>query len=147
MEPRLNPGSAAPDTYKALVALEIFLKNTGLEYSLYELVKTRASQINKCAYCLNMHTTDARAAGESEQRLYMLPAWRESSLYSPRERAALAWTESLTNISTAGAPDAEYADVAAHFNAEEQVNLTALIGMINIWNRVSIGFNTPPAEG
>lgn len=147
MELRLNASATAPETFKALYALESFLRNSGLEHSLYELVKTRASQINGCAFCINMHTQDARAAGETEQRLYMLSVWRESSLYTPREQAALAWTEALTEISTKHAPDAEYSNMAAEFSEAEQVNLTALIGMINMWNRLSIGFNVPPEEG
>ena len=96
MKPRLNPYRAAPETMKALAALEALLKDSGLEPGLIDLVKTRASQINGCAYCIHMHTRDARIRGESEDRLYLLNAWRESSLYSDRERAALAWTEAVT---------------------------------------------------
>ena len=140
MKPRMNFYQAAPDTIKALVALETQIQGSGLEKSLIELVKTRASQINGCAYCIHMHTEDARKQGETEQRLYLLNAWRESPLYTDRERAALAWTESLTLIAETHAPDDVYADVRAHFNEAETVNLTMLIGAINAWNRLAIAF-------
>ncbi len=107
MEPRLDYLAAAPAAIKAMLALEAYVKDCSLEHSLYELVKTRASQINGCAYCVHMHTRDARAAGETEERLYLLSAWRESPLYSPRERAALAWTEALTLVAETHAPDAD----------------------------------------
>ncbi len=129
----------APDAYKAMTALEAAVKASGLESSLIELVKMRASQINGCAFCIHMHSTDARKAGESEMRLYLLDAWRESSLYTPRERAALGWTESLTKIATTGAPDADYDPVRAEFSDGEIVNLTMLIGAINALNRLAIG--------
>jgi AhpD family alkylhydroperoxidase len=140
MKPRLNPYQASPETIKAVVALEDHLVNSGLERSLYHLVKTRASQINGCAYCINMHTQDARKLGETEQRLYLLNAWHESPLYTDRERAALAWTEALTLIAETHAPDDLYADVRAHFSETETVNLTMLIGAINAWNRLAIAF-------
>ncbi|HET6157608.1 MAG TPA: carboxymuconolactone decarboxylase family protein [Dongiaceae bacterium] len=140
MKPRLNPYQASPETIKAVVALEDHLVNSGLERSLYHLVKTRASQINGCAYCIHMHTRDARADGEAEERLYLLDAWRESPLYSDRERAALAWTEALTLIAETHAPDDVYADVKKHFSDDEIVKLTVLIGTINTWNRIAIGF-------
>src|SRR5690606_33264964 len=108
---------------------------------------TRASQINRCAYCIEMHTREAREAGEREERLHLLTAWRESSFYTDRERAALAWTEALTLVAQTHAPDEDYEILRAHFTAEEIVNLTLLIGAINIWNRVAIGFrNTHPAR-
>ena len=149
MKPRLDaPFKAAADTYKALVAVESAIKASGLEHSLIELVKMRASQINGCAFCIHMHSTDARKAGETEMRLYMLNAWRESTLYTPRERAALAWTESLTLIAATGAPDHDYELVKAEFSEAEQVNLTMLIGTINAWNRLAIGFRMAhPKEG
>ncbi|MFB9268438.1 carboxymuconolactone decarboxylase family protein [Bradyrhizobium erythrophlei] len=140
MKPRMNYYQAAPETIKALVAVENQIKASGLEQSLIELVKTRASQINGCAFCINMHTEDARKHGETEQRLYLLNAWRESPLYSDRERAALAWTEALTLISETHAPDADYEAVRAQFSDTELVNLTTLIGAINAWNRIAIGF-------
>jgi AhpD family alkylhydroperoxidase len=140
MKPRMNYYQAAPDTIKALVAVEDQIKASGLEQSLIELVKTRASQINGCAFCINMHTADARKNGETEQRLYLLNAWPESPLYTDRERAALAWTEALTLISETHAPDADYEAMRAQFSEAEAVNLTVLIGAINAWNRVAIGF-------
>lgn len=140
MTPRLNPAAAAPDAYKAMVALEKYIQGSGLEPSLIELVKMRASQINGCAFCLDMHSKDARARGESEQRLYLLNAWRESPLYTNRERAALGWTEALTLVAQTQAPDQDYAAMKSHFSDAEQVNLTLLIGAINTWNRIAIGF-------
>jgi AhpD family alkylhydroperoxidase len=140
MKPRMNYYQAAPETIKALVAVETQITASGLEQSLIELVKTRASQINGCAYCINMHTEDARKHGETEQRLYLLNAWRESPLYTDRERAALAWTEALTLVSETHAPDADYEAVRAQFTDAELVNLTTLIGAINAWNRIAIGF-------
>lgn len=139
---RLNAYTAAPQAMKAMVALNDFVEGCGLEHSLLELVKMRASQINGCAYCLHMHASDARRQGETEMRLYLLDAWRESSLYSERERAALAWTEALTRLSETHAPDADYEAMARHFSAEEQVNLTVAINMINSWNRIAVGFRS-----
>ena len=140
MKPRMNFYQAAPETIKALSALEAQIQASGLEKSLIELVKTRASQINGCAYCINMHTADARKQGETEQRLYLLNAWRESPLYTDRERAALAWTEAVTLIAETHAPDNLYEDVRAQFSEAETVNLTMLIGAINAWNRIAIAF-------
>ncbi|MGH8747371.1 MAG: carboxymuconolactone decarboxylase family protein [Burkholderiales bacterium] len=140
MSPRLNANLAAPDAMKAVVALDKYVHRSGLDPSLLELVKTRASQINGCAYCIHMHTRDARARGEREERLYMLSVWRESTLYSARERAALAWAESLTDISRSRAPDEVYHEVQRHFSQDELVKLTVAIGLINVWNRIAIGF-------
>ena len=140
VKPRLNPYQTAPDAMQALGALEAYVQSCGLEPSLVELVKTRASQINGCAYCINMHTADARKQGETEQRLYLLNAWRESPLYTDRERAALAWTEAVTLIAETHAPDDLYEDVRAQFSESETVNLTMLIGAINAWNRLAISF-------
>ena len=140
MKPRMNFYQAAPDTMKALMALETQIQSTGLEKSLIELVKIRASQINGCAFCINMHTQDARKLGETEQRLYMLSAWRESPLYTDRERAALAWTDAVTLIADTHAPDDLYEELRAHFSEPEMVNLTMLIGAINAWNRIAISF-------
>ncbi|WP_445501271.1 carboxymuconolactone decarboxylase family protein [Microvirga sp. G4-2] len=142
MKPRLIPFDVAAGTLKPLIELEQSLKNSGLEHSLFHLVKVRASQINGCAYCIHMHTKEARAQGETEERLYLLDAWRESPLYSDRERAALAWTEALTLIAQTHAPDEDYALLNAHFTPEEQVKLTVLIGAINTWNRLAIGFRS-----
>ena len=127
MKPRMNFYQVAPDTINALSALEKQIQASGLEQSLIELVKTRASQINGCAFCINMHTTDARKHGETEQRLYLLNAWREAPAYTDRERAALAWTEAVTLISETHAPDNLYEEVRAHFSESETVNLTMLI--------------------
>jgi AhpD family alkylhydroperoxidase len=135
MKPRMNFYQAAPDTIKALSTLEAQVQASGLEQSLIELVKTRASQINGCAFCINMHTADARKHGESEQRLYLLNAWREAPLYTDRERAALAWTEAVTLI---------YDEVRKHFSEAETVNLTMLIATINAWNRLAISFRAVP---
>jgi AhpD family alkylhydroperoxidase len=142
MKARLNPYAAAPETMKAIAAIEPVIAASGLEASLIELVKTRASQINGCAFCIHMHTKDARAHGETEERLYLLNAWRESPLYTDRERAALAWTEALTLVSETNAPDADYDALRKHFNEAETVNLTALIGVINTWNRIAIGLRS-----
>jgi AhpD family alkylhydroperoxidase len=142
MPVRLDPYIAAPEAMKALKTLEAYVRNCGLEQSLVELVKARASQLNGCAYCIHMHTRDARRHGETEERLYLLGAWREAPLYSDRERAALAWTEAITMIADNGAPDTDYALLKEHFSDEEQVKLTILITTINTWNRVNVGFGT-----
>jgi AhpD family alkylhydroperoxidase len=144
MKPRLNAYQVAPDTIKALMALENTVRGTGLEPSLIELVKTRASQINGCAFCVNMHTQDARKHGESEQRLYLLNAWREAPVYTERERAALAWTEAVTLVAETHVPDDVYENVRAQFSEAEIVNLTMLVATINAWNRLAISFRTPP---
>ena len=147
MKPRLNPYQVAPDTIKALSALEAQVQASDLEKSLIELVKTRASQINGCAFCINMHTQDARKQGETEQRLYLLNAWRESPVYTDRERAALAWTEAVTLISETHAPDDVYEQVRAQFSEVETVDLTMLVASINAWNRIAISFrSTPPVK-
>jgi len=140
MKPRLNPYQAAPDAMKAVAALETYVKGSGLEASLIELIKMRASQINGCAYCLDMHARDARANGESEQRLYLLDAWRESPLYSDRERAALAWTEAVTLGSQTRVPDEVYEEARRNFSEEELVKLTVAVATINAWNRIAISF-------
>jgi len=145
MKPRMNFYQAAPEAMKAMMALENQIQSTGLEKSLIELVKIRASQINGCAFCINMHTQDARKRGESEQRLYLLNAWREAPCYSDRERAALAWTEAVTLISETRAPDDVYNEVRAHFSETETVYLTMMIVAINAWNRVSISFRSVPS--
>jgi len=140
MKPRLNPFAAAPKTIQAFVDFSNAMAEDGVEKSLAELVKIRASQINHCAYCLHMHTREALEQGESEVRLTMLAAWAESPLYTDRERAALAWTEALTLLPETGAPDDVYAELQAHFTPEEQAKLTMLIGIINAWNRFGAGF-------
>lgn len=143
MTARLQAAQAAPGAYNAMLQLQEYVKNCGLEPSLILLVQTRASQINGCAFCLDMHTIDARAEGESEQRLYLLPAWREAPFYSERERAALEWAEAITLIANDRVPDEVYESVRPHFTDEELVNLTLAINTINSWNRLSIAFRTP----
>src|SRR2546426_7160827 len=145
--PRLNPFAAAPAPMQKWLDFGKGILQTGLEESLMELVEIRASQINGCAVCLHMHTAAARKRGESEERLYLLDAWRESPLYSARERAALAWTEALTLVSETRAPDEAFRAVQAHFTEEEQVTLTLLIVAINGWNRIQIGFRAAHPAG
>jgi AhpD family alkylhydroperoxidase len=145
MKPRMNFYQVAPETIDALNALETKVRSSGLEQSLIELVKTRASQINGCAFCINMHTQDARKHGETEQRLYLLNAWREVPVYTERERAALAWTEAVTLISETHAPDDVYEQVRSQFSEAETVNLTMLIATINAWNRLAISFRSVPS--
>ena len=140
MHARLNYVKTSPATYQALLALQAAVDKTGLDKPLLELLKIRASQINKCAFCLHMHTRDARKAGVSEERIYLLEAWRESPLYTERERAALAWAEALTLLPESNAPDDVYAEVAAQFSEPEIVELTFAIGAINLWNRFGVGF-------
>ena len=144
MKERLNYSKVAPEALKAMRELEKYVHGSGLERSLYELVKTRASQINGCAYCIDMHTKDARKAGETEQRLYALNAWRETPFYTQRERVALAWTEALTLISENDVPDSLYESARKHFDEKEMVALTMSIVAINGWNRLAIGFRTVP---
>ena len=146
MTQRLNILAAAPEGSKALLDLSAYVGGASIEHSLQELVKIRASQINGCANCLHMHTADARKAGESEERIYLLNAWRESLLYTPRERAALAWTEALTLLPETHAPDADYDAMAARFSPREQADLTLLIGVINTWNRIAVGFRVVHAN-
>lgn len=143
MTQRLDQFAVAGDLFKPMMQQEELIKASGLEHSLIELVKLRASQINGCAFCLHMHSHDARKHGETEDRMTLLPAWRDSTLYSAREQAALAWTEALTRVADTAAPDADYARVAEQFSPREQVALTLLIGAINSWNRIAIGFRTP----
>ena len=146
MKERLNYAKVSPDAMKAMRELEKYVTASGLERLLYELIKTRASQINGCAYCIDMHTKDARKAGETEQRLYALSAWRETPFYSERERAALEWTEALTLISQNNVPDSLYDSVHKHFNEKEMVALSMAIIAINGWNRLAIGFRTVPGS-
>jgi len=145
MKPRMNFYQVAPETIKALTAVETQIQSSGLEQSLIELVRTRASQINGCAFCINMHTQDARKHGETERRLYLLNAWREAPVYTDRERAALVRTEAVTRISETHAPDDAYEELRKHFSEAEAVNLTILIGTINAWNRLAIAFRAVPS--
>jgi AhpD family alkylhydroperoxidase len=147
MTQRLNPYAVAPDGVAALVAVEKYLQSCGLDQRLVLLVKTRVSQINGCAYCLHMHTEEARKLGESEARLYLLDAWYESSLYSERERTALAWAEALTHIASTHAPDDVYDRARRQFSDKELADLSIVIAMINAWNRLAIGARTAhPAD-
>lgn len=141
---RLPAFSIAADGYAVLRGVESYLRGRGLPARLMELVKVRASQMNGCAFCLDMHIKAARRNGEAEQRLYLLDAWREADLYTPAERAALAWTEALTRVAETHAPDADYEALRAHFSDKEIVDLTIAIGMINLWNRVAVGMRAIP---
>jgi AhpD family alkylhydroperoxidase len=143
MNQRLDYREAAPQGIAALRALQGYVDQCGLEHALLELVKTRASQINGCAFCLDMHTKDARAAGESEQRLYTLSAWHETPFFSERERAALAWTEAVTGIAKGAIDDALYEEVRRQFSEKEIVDLTLAVIAINGWNRLAIPFRVP----
>jgi AhpD family alkylhydroperoxidase len=147
MTPRLNPFAAAPALMQAWLDFGKVVLQSGLEDRLVELVKIRASQINGCAFCLHMHTADARKHGETEERLYLLDAWRDSPLYSARERAALEWTEALTLLSETRAPDDAYRALQAQFTPEEQVALTLMIVAINGWNRTQVGFRAAHPAG
>src|SRR3954464_4763084 len=133
MKPRFNAYGAAPQGYKAMVGLETYLASSSIETKLIHLIKLRASQINGCAYCIDMHWKDLRAIGESEQRLYGLDAWREANYYTPRERAALEWTEAVTLITNGHVSDAVYEKVRPHFNEKELADLTVAIATINAW--------------
>jgi AhpD family alkylhydroperoxidase len=142
MKPRLNPYRAAPEAMKAMVALENYVQHSGLDPSLIDLVITHASQINGCAYCIHMHTKEARARGETEERLYLLDAWRDSPLYNERERAALAWTEAVTLVRETHVPDVVYDEARQHFSEAELTKLTLCIATINAWNRLAISFRS-----
>jgi AhpD family alkylhydroperoxidase len=144
MTPRLDYGKIAPGAYKAMGALEQYLHTCGLEEPLIHLIKLRASQINGCAYCLDMHWKDLRAIGETEQRLYSLDAWKECPYYTDRERAALAWTEAVTQISRGHVPDGVYESVRPHFSEKELADLTLAVATINAWNRLSIAGRAVP---
>ena len=146
MKKRLDYGSIAPDAMKAMQGLERYVRSCGLEQSLIEMVKLRASQINGCAYCVDMHWKDARAVGETEQRLYSLSVWRETPFYSERERAAFAWTEALTLLPQNDIPDELYEHVREHFDEKEIVDLTTAIIVINGWNRFAIPFRSEPGS-
>jgi AhpD family alkylhydroperoxidase len=146
MEPRLDVTKFAPDALQSLYALERYIAKSGLDHRLMLLVKMRASQINGCAYCIDMHSKDARALGETEQRLYELNAWRETPFYTDRERAALAWTETLTLVSQSHVPDSAYQEVRKQFGEKELVDLTLLITSINTWNRLAIALRAVPGS-
>ena len=144
MTARMNPYLNNYSLVKPLIDLGTTVEGYGLEKSLMELVKIRASQINGCGVCLDMHAKEARQQGETEERVLMLSAWRETALYNEREKAALAWTETLTRLPEKGAPDDIYEAVQAVFSEEEQIALTLLVGVINSFNRIGVGFHVPP---
>ena len=146
MEHRMNPFAASPKAYQAMETLQGVVDSCGLERPLLELVKLRTSQLNGCAYCLDMHSKDARALGETEQRIYALNAWRETPFYTERERAALEWAEEVTLIAADHAPDEVYERVAKQFTPEELANLTFAIATINSWNRLCIAFRIVPGS-
>ena len=144
MEPRLDLYKASPDAIRAMLAFSAATEKLSIEKPLLELVKLRASQINGCAFCVDMHSADARKGGETERRLYALSAWHETPFFTPRERAALAWTEAVTAIATSGAPDDVHAALAEQFTEKERMDLTLAIAMINSWNRLAIAFRKMP---
>lgn len=145
MEQRLDSLKVTPDAVRAMYGLENYVAGCGLEHSLRELIKIRASQINGCAFCLDMHTKDARAAGETEQRIYALNAWRETPFFTERERAALAWAEAVTRIGN-GVPDDLYAEARKQFSEKELADLTWAVAAINAWNRIAISFRAVPGS-
>jgi len=146
MQARLDPRKAAPDAMRAMSNLHAYVGQCGLDHKLLELIKLRASQINGCAWCMDMHTKELRAAGESEQRLYLLSAWRECPFYSERERAALAWTEALTLLTEGNVPDEVFAHARGEFSEEELVKLTLAIVAINGANRINVAFRAVPGK-
>jgi AhpD family alkylhydroperoxidase len=145
MQPRIDTARVSQDAYKAMLDLQSYVNSTALEPVLHELVKIRASQINGCAFCLHMHTRDARKAGESQERLDLIGAWREAPVYSSRERAALAWTEAVTRVADTHVPDDVYDMARAEFSERELVDLTMAVVAINGWNRLMVAFRIPPA--
>ena len=146
MQPRIDPRAASQGAYKAMLGLEAYLAHCSIEKPLLDLVRMRASQINGCAYCLDMHSKDARAGGESEQRLYTLDAWHETPFFSDRERAALAWTEAVTLVRETRVPDDVYEEARRYFSEAELVDLTLAVTTINAWNRISIAFRAVPGN-
>jgi len=146
MQPRIDGLKVAHGAYKAMLGLSAYLDESGLEASLLLLIELRASQINGCAYCIDMHWKDLRAIGENEQRLYSLDAWREGPFYTDRERAALAWTEAVTLITEGHVPDEVYEEVRPHFSEKELADLTLAVATINSWNRLNIALRTVPGN-
>jgi len=146
MSQRINFREVSPEALKALHGVESYAHKSGLERSLLLLVKLRASYINGCAYCIDMHTKDARAEGETEQRIYAVPVWRETPFFTPRERAALAWTEAVTEISRQGVPEALFRETREYFSERELVDLNMAVVAINAWNRMAISFAAPPGS-
>lgn len=147
MSRRLQPFSAAPDAYRSLLALEKYVQGCGLSAAIIDLVQTRASQINNCAFCIDTHVKKALDAGEDPQRLHLLTAWRESSLFSARERAALAWSEAVTAVASGPVPDDLYTEALQHFTEADLVRLTMAIAAINAWNRIGVAFRLDHPQG
>lgn len=151
MNPRLDYFKAAPEALKPVLQLENYVQNSGLERRFIHLIKLRASQINGCAYCVDLHVKESRQDGLGEQWINLMSVWRESSVYNAKERALLGWVDAVTNISQTGIPDTDYETLKAHFADEEIVKITVAIGVINTWNRLAVGFRSPhpvdqPAE-
>jgi AhpD family alkylhydroperoxidase len=146
MEPRVDYRKYAPEALRAMLDLEKYVANSGLDHKLIHLMKMRASQINGCAYCIDMHSKDARAIEETEQRLYGLDAWRETPFYSERERAGLAWTEAITNVAQTHVPDDVYDEVRKQFSEKEIIDLTIVASVINMWNRLAISTRAVPGH-
>ncbi|MBI1387467.1 MAG: carboxymuconolactone decarboxylase family protein [bacterium] len=147
MSERINHRKASPEGYKLIIQLHQYIARCGLDEALIHLVYLRTSQINGCAFCVDMHSDDALKAGVSQRKLNQLSVWRESPLYDERERAALNWTESLTNVAQTHAPDPDYDAMLAHFNAKELADLTYAIGLMNLLNRIGVGFRLEPSAG
>lgn len=142
MQPRFNFFKAAPDAYQAVAALEDYVQNSGIEKRLIHLIKLRASIINGCAYCVDMHSKESRHSGLPEQWINLMSVWKESPVYDARERALLGWVDAVTNLAQTGAPDDVYDALKAHFSEEEMTRLTVAIGAINVWNRLAVGFRS-----
>jgi AhpD family alkylhydroperoxidase len=143
MAPRFNFGKASPEAYKAVAALDQFVQTSGLEPRYLHLIKLRASQINGCAYCVDMHVKEARHDGLSEQWINLMSVWHEAQVYDVKERALLGWVDAVTKISETGAPDADFETLKAHFDESEMTKITVAIGTINVWNRLAISFRVP----
>ncbi len=143
MHPRLNFQKAAPDAIKAVLQLETYVQSSGLDRRFIHLIKLRASQINGCAYCVDMHIRESRHDGMSDQWINLMSVWRESSVYDPSERALLGWVEAVTNVAQTGIPDGEFEALKVHFSDEEIMKITVAIGTINTWNRLAVGFRMP----
>ncbi|MDH6265668.1 AhpD family alkylhydroperoxidase [Rhizobium sp. SG_E_25_P2] len=143
MHPRFNFAKASPDAYKAVLGLENYVQNSGLERRFIHLIKLRASQINGCAYCVDMHVKESRHDGLGEQWINLMSVWRESPVYDAKERALLGWVDAVTRLADTGAPDDAYQALAAHFSEKDITDITVAIGVINVWNRLAVGARTP----
>jgi AhpD family alkylhydroperoxidase len=143
MHPRFNFAKASPDAYKAVSALEQYVQGSGLERRFIHLIKLRASIINGCAYCVDMHVKESRHDGLSEQWINLMSVWRESPVYDEKERALLGWVDAVTNIAQTGVPDAAFEELKKHFSEDEMTKITVAIGAINVWNRLAVSFRAP----